>query len=84
MQFTQHLTFQKGETMRDETVFEWSYEKTDPNHSEFLISSFGFPEPVPPASPPRSWLWAWLISGALVLCLFSGWLWKQSQVARIV
>ncbi|AMV24330.1 hypothetical protein VT84_08030 [Gemmata sp. SH-PL17] len=36
---------------------------------EFLISQFGLPEPqsVTPPPPPRSWLWAWLVGGAVVV-----------------
>jgi hypothetical protein len=77
--FIQDLTFKSGGTMHDETVFEWSYEKKEPNVSDFLLSAFGFPEPVPPAPPPRSWLWLWLLSGSVMLCAASLWLWRRTH-----
>ncbi len=45
----------------------WNPRAIEPE--EFLISQFGLPEPqsVTPVPPKRSWLWIWLIAGAVVI-----------------
>ena len=45
----------------------WNPRTIEPE--EFLISQFGLPEPqsVTPAPAKRSWLWVWLIAGAVVI-----------------
>ncbi len=79
--FIQDYAFKGGGTMHDETVFEWSYEKREPDTSQFLLSAFGFPEPLPPAPPPQSWLWLWLLGGSVALGAASLWLWRRSHAS---